>query len=157
MNQSSCSWTPRVHLWHDGELPQDQADQLQRHLTTCRACADELAWLKSSRAAWAALPAAAMSADWVSELETRMAWSLPRPLMRLSGWLTAAAAVLAVVSLWPMLASQPSVASTVESAALDAVVLTTWDVGTDEQQLAQWHLINLMGQDASDSNSWSQR
>lgn len=36
----------RIQEYLDGELPQTEREQLERHLVACRSCQNELAWLK---------------------------------------------------------------------------------------------------------------
>lgn len=137
----SCIRAPQVHQYHDGELPPGQRAGLEAHLATCAQCEQLLADLRglSTRireAAWPDLPAAT-----ARRLTQRRTWASDGGLIRVAGWLTAAAAAILIAALlrapaeparmavagpaiWETLAVTPSV--DIQDEAVSEMVLAQW-------------------------------
>src|SRR5688572_1509693 len=98
----TCDRTEQVHAYHDGQLGSAARAEFEQHLAGCAGCAQLLGELRSiSRLiATAPLPDVPFANERYYE-----AWhvSRQRGLLRISSWLTAAAAAVLVGSLvlWP--------------------------------------------------------
>jgi anti-sigma factor RsiW len=125
----------RLSAGLDGELPRDEAAELERHLHGCRACAGRFRTLQQVRAALGStaplpVPGAAFDARVLALVRD----ASPRAARLGPAWLaTAAAVVLAVLSAAVILHDRPPVPASRTGppvSALDAAVLTE---GTNEQ------------------------
>lgn len=94
-----CDQTQLVAAYHDGELTPDQAREFAIHLESCPTCRRELDALQHLTQAIAAAPLAQPSGITMARLAAVRRLQ-DRGTRRLAGALTAAAAVLLVVSLW---------------------------------------------------------
>ncbi|NLU21579.1 MAG: zf-HC2 domain-containing protein [Phycisphaerae bacterium] len=136
----SCTRTIEVHRYHDGELPPGQKAALEAHVAACAECSQLLADLRSvsvliRRAPLADLPAAA--ADRLAQCRP---WTADAGLIRVAGWLTAAAAAVLIIALlrkpvdsspmvagpalWETLVVTPS--ADIQDEAISEVVLAKW-------------------------------
>lgn len=117
----SCDCTKDVQAYHDGELPVEQAEALERHLATCAACRQELADLRRMSQMLRDAPLAQPSAMTMQRLAGALRGTQEQSIRRLAGWLTATAAAIVVVATATRPEAQPPAvpASGVELLALD--------------------------------------
>jgi anti-sigma factor RsiW len=115
----TCDRDVLVHAFHDGELPEAQRDAVERHVATCDACAELLTELRALTRLMAEVPLPA-EADAAPISRYHGAFhkargQQQRGVLRLSGWLTAAAAIVLAATLLrapsPPAYQQESVAS----------------------------------------------
>jgi anti-sigma factor RsiW len=146
----SCPHAAIIHAYHDDELPPPARRSAEIHLAECPACAELLNDLRalSRRISAAPLPV-------VSDVpfdRYHGAWHVVRQrgVLRISGWLTAAAAAVLVATLLSFPSSSPY--APVEALADAAAVRPSWEpvalmapvvqdaAGRDEELLAvaQW-------------------
>src|SRR3954463_16630550 len=98
----TCDHDAQVHAYHDGRLGPIERAALEAHLADCPACAQLLDDLRgvSRLIAAAPLPDVAVSRD-----RYYVAWHIARQqgVLRISTWLTGAAAAVLVgsLALWP--------------------------------------------------------
>jgi anti-sigma factor RsiW len=142
----TCDRIEQVHVYHDGQLGLAERLAVESHLATCGECALLLGELQaiSQMVAEAPLPD-------VSDLSSDRyyaAWDVSeqRGLLRISSWLTAAAAAVLVGSLllWPHEKAKPEIAVAPMASAWEAVAVMPPPerVGVDRPdelvELAQW-------------------
>lgn len=136
-----CQYRHRLNAYHDAELGDAEAHELERHLETCMTCQAELEEIQAVSEAFAGLAASATSpaamarahaaADAASELIGSAAESR-HVLFRVAGLLTAvAASVLLVGSAWLL---EPPAAPT----GIGAVV-----IGPTPAPAAEWERIAM--------------
>jgi anti-sigma factor RsiW len=91
-----CEKVGQVHAYHDGEMPAGLMREFEAHLAECDACTRELAELREVsarvRGAQMVRPTVMMVERWGRLMDV----DRERGVRRLAGWLTAAAAVLAL-------------------------------------------------------------
>src|SRR5437763_9080046 len=103
----SCDKTTQVHAFYDDEMPLSQRGAFEAHLQTCGDCRQLLAMLRRTSALIAAAPLAelppAVLARLTNTWDSVRERASERGVMRIAGWLTAAAAALLVGALlvWP--------------------------------------------------------
>lgn len=99
----NCDRINQVHAYHDGELPIGQRAAVEQHLLSCSQCAMLLADLRSLSQQIAAAPMAVISPRVLDVLRGRQFIAPDAGVMRIAGWLTAAAAavLLAALPFWP--------------------------------------------------------
>ncbi len=129
-----CEKTSRIMAYHDGELPVEERQALESHVAECPVCGAELAGLRavSERLRTADRPG-------VSCESTMRLWQQVRSVDERANWrlvwrLTAAAAVIVVVSLLGMNVSATQANGTTASWELAA----TW-AGTELAGVEQGH------------------
>jgi anti-sigma factor RsiW len=99
----SCDRLAQVHAYHDGELPDAQRAEVEAHLASCEPCTGLLAELRSLSTLLAEVPlpdeanAAPMSRYYGAFHKAQ--GQTQRGVIRLSGWMTTAAAVVIAVTL----------------------------------------------------------
>jgi anti-sigma factor RsiW len=97
----NCNQTAHIHAYHDGELSPARRDAVERHLAECGECRERLADLRGISQLVAAAPLAAMPGDAMPRLQKAWWAAQDRGVLRIAGWMTAAAAaVLFVAVLW---------------------------------------------------------
>lgn len=155
-----CNKASQVEAYHDNELPQSQRSVVEAHLRECGWCAALLASLRSLSQALSQAPRAEMPEGALARLREgfdvvrakslgeRMAAeraARERGVLRIAGWLTAAAAALLMAGLVMLPATEgpgPAVVtSTRSSLDLMAAVMPPSQVqeGTPQfVQVAQW-------------------
>jgi len=123
----SCDRFAQVHAYHDGELTDDaQRAAVEAHLASCEPCAQLLAELRSLSTLLAEVPlpdeanAAPMSRYYGAFHKAQR--QMQRGVLRLSGWMTTAAAVVIAVTL--LRTSPPQEISS--SPTVSAVSLPIW-------------------------------
>jgi hypothetical protein len=97
----TCSWNSQSNVYHDGELPIEQREVLERHLASCPECSAQLAELRGLSELFAAEPVIKLSQIGVHRLHTRLQAVTDRGIVRLAGVLSGiAAAIVLVGSFW---------------------------------------------------------
>jgi anti-sigma factor RsiW len=100
-----CEQAAEVHAYHDRELDAARSRAAEAHIQRCADCAALLAELQALSAIIAQAPFPAMPDRSVSRFHGAFHAAQERGMVRVAGWLTAAAAVLLVGSLslmrWP--------------------------------------------------------
>ena len=140
----TCDRTEQVHAYHDGQLGPAARGEFERHVAGCADCAQLLGDLRSiSRLiATAPLPDVRVAND-----RYYKAWhvSRQRGMLRISSWLTVAAAAVLVGSLvlWPTSPDRRGHAVAQEAGEWEAVaIMPPPERGTDRPdefiELAQW-------------------
>jgi anti-sigma factor RsiW len=100
----SCDRFAQVHAYHDGELAGPERAAVEAHLASCEACAGLLSELRSLSVLLAEVPlpaeadAAPMSRYYGAFHKAQ--GQAQRGVLRLSGWMTTAAAVVIAVTLF---------------------------------------------------------
>ena len=99
----SCDNITRVHAFYDDEMSLSQRGEFEAHLQTCGDCRQFLAELRRTSALIAAAPLAEMPPAVLARLTSTWDSVRDRGVMRIAGWLTAAAAAILVGALlvWP--------------------------------------------------------
>ena len=140
----TCPQESEVHAYHDGALPPARQVAVEAHLAECGACGALLGELRdiSRRVAAAPLPeVSAVPFDRYYDVWDR---NRDRGVLRISGWLTAAAAAVLVASLVLFPAAHTPVETATaakgswEPVALMAPVLETPDQDDQLVEVAQW-------------------
>jgi anti-sigma factor RsiW len=99
--EDTCTMTPRVGAYHDGELDETARTAVEDHLTACDTCRGELEALRRVSSLFAATPMARLDARELREVRTRAAeLAEPLPLGFIGGLLAAAASIVIVCGAW---------------------------------------------------------
>src|SRR4051812_5369709 len=109
----SCDREAEVHAFHDRQLGPAAREAFEEHLANCPDCAGLLAELRAVSRLILAAPMPAT--DDLAVNRYYAAWDVSRQqrgVLRMSSWLTGAAAAVLIGSLllWPQGTSQPNVA-----------------------------------------------
>jgi predicted anti-sigma-YlaC factor YlaD len=137
----TCEKVAQVHAFYDGELDASQSQMFEAHLERCAECRrllDELQDLSSMllRAPRQEMPVAAVSRIHGAWHEAR-----DRGVLRIAGWLTAAAAMLLVGALLTgptNPATAPAKPGLWEAIAVMPPAETQGETNSDLVQVAQW-------------------
>jgi anti-sigma factor RsiW len=99
----SCDQTNLVHAYHDGELFIADRAAFEQHLQSCAECSALLADLQKLSTLIAAAPMANIPSKTLANLRQNQFVLPDAGVMRIAGWLTAAAAAVLVAALpfWP--------------------------------------------------------
>jgi anti-sigma factor RsiW len=141
----TCDRTEQVHAYHDGQLAPAARAEFESHVAGCAACAQQLRELRSiSRMiSTAAVP----DISFATSEHYYDAWHLSRQrgLLRISSWLTAAAAAVLVGSLvlWPKPADTRGTVVAQDTGAWEAAALMPPPERVTDRpdqfiELAQW-------------------
>ena len=137
----TCDKAAQIHAYHDGEMDAATARQLEAHVAECPDCAALLGELRglSSLISGAALPETRPMA--VAKYYGALSDVQDQGLVRVTGWLTAAAAAILIGALawWPAesgtLQSRPGMWETI---AIAPPVETQAESNAELVQVAQW-------------------
>ena len=152
-----CENAQLIHAYHDGELSSERKAFVEAHLRECAACEAELKALRgmSTTLRFAAKPAmpAGMMAQLHKRVEEQATARAEAGAMRLAGWLTAAAAAIAMACtvqlMWGSNAGGGGGTTTVSNSWETTAVLAIADArgGTvsDEYKMTLWMRDNLSG------------
>jgi anti-sigma factor RsiW len=148
----SCPKQAQVHRYYDGELPLAEREPLEAHLQECAECGRLLAELRRLSTLVAGATPAEIPAALVERLQGSWRAARDRSVLRLAGWMTAAAAAVLigavlvrhVSSTAPV--SRPAIWETV---AVTPPVDLPEEVNPDLAVLAQW-----MADDLSSGKQW---
>src|SRR6059058_2375341 len=121
----NCERSNQVHQYHDGELPAGERDAFEAHLKSCAECQALLTELRAMSRMFAAAPMAEISDDAMERIRGARYVLPDTGVMKIAGWLTAAAAaiLLAALPVWRQeyQTVPPSVAAV---DATDAIAMT---------------------------------
>jgi anti-sigma factor RsiW len=155
----SCDRFAQVHAYHDGEIAgANERSSLEAHLASCDPCAELLAELQSLSRLLAEVPLpdeadrAPMSRYYGAFHKAQ--GQMQRGILRLSGWMTTAAAVVIAVTL---LRTPPVPQETIVSPGRVSTSIPTWQyvavmppseqegdrAGDDRVVVAQWTVDDL--------------
>jgi anti-sigma factor RsiW len=98
----NCERSNQVHLYHDGELPAVEREALEAHLRCCDECSALLAELRSLSQLFTTAPMGQIQPDAMQRLREARYVLPDTGVLKIAGWLTAAAAAVLIASL-PML------------------------------------------------------
>ncbi|HEX3357135.1 MAG TPA: zf-HC2 domain-containing protein [Tepidisphaeraceae bacterium] len=95
----SCDLLEKIHAYHDGELPAAERGALEAHLKSCSDCSELLNELQSLSRVIAAAPMVQISNDALRRLRDRRYVLPDAGVLKIAGWLTAAAAAVLLAAL----------------------------------------------------------
>ncbi|MGB9626314.1 MAG: anti-sigma factor family protein [Phycisphaerae bacterium] len=95
----SCGKIADVHRYHDGELSPAGREAFEAHLRGCHECGDVLADLRRLSVMIAGSDLAPLPADLLSRVQELPRRTGERAILRIAGWLTAAAAAVLIGAL----------------------------------------------------------
>jgi anti-sigma factor RsiW len=143
-----CERAAQVQAYHDGRLTAQGRAEVEDHLRDCGPCAALLAELRGLSRLIAAAPRARISDQAMLRLRQSYRAAADRSILRISSWLTAAAAAVLVGALRVRPAADRSDANQVQIASAawqtQAVMPPSPDArdgsaaGSDVVMLAQW-------------------
>src|SRR3954469_9383171 len=138
----TCDHSTQIHAYHDGELPVSERAAVEAHLQTCADCRNLYSDLHQMSRMSATAPMVQISDIAMHRLRDRKYVLPDAGVMKIAGWLTAAAAavLIAALPMWHQQgATNPSVAS---AEVLDMVAVSPPSDGESTQHevvaLAQW-------------------
>jgi anti-sigma factor RsiW len=95
-----CEQAAQVQAYYDGRLTAQGRGEVEDHLRSCDECAKLLADLRGLSRLIAAAPRAQLSDEAMLRLRHSLKAATDRGVLRISGWLTGAAAVILVGALF---------------------------------------------------------
>jgi anti-sigma factor RsiW len=109
-------WEERLALWVEGDLPEREGAELERHLAACGACREVRAALEESQAALKVLASETVDAMALAAVRARVTSAVVerQPRRSFAWWplaIPALAAALAAAILWPGEAPPPPMAA----------------------------------------------
>jgi anti-sigma factor RsiW len=138
----TCDRVSEIHALHDGELTGEAALAAEGHLAQCEACSELLADLRGLTALVAAAELREMRPMAVGRFYDAWTEARDRGLVRITSWLTAAAAAVLIGALWlwpvaetKTTASRPGMWETV---AIVPPAETQAESNSELVQVAQW-------------------
>jgi anti-sigma factor RsiW len=154
---NTCNQSADLERYHDGELSSEHTARMKQHIASCQACQSELASLERLTALLVDVPMPELRPLALEQLHQqldrhitgRLNQQAERGVMRLAKWLTAAAAVILLVSSMQLFLMQtapasdgnPSLAWEMSNAMLSQES-TTGGV-SDEHSFAAWIVSDL--------------
>jgi len=99
----SCDRSAQVHAYHDGLLAAQERGALEAHLADCADCKQLLSDLRGVSRLFDVAPMAVASPEVMARIGRNLRVARDRGLLRITNWLTAAAAGVLVGALlfWP--------------------------------------------------------
>ena len=152
----SCDQSDKIHAFHDGELPPERRADVEAHLRLCAACAQLLVELRALSRMVMAAPLPDIAGPNIGRLYGAWHVSRQRGLLRISSWLSAAAAAVlfgALVFLPGKSTAPPAYAgeAAFETYAINPpLVASADDVGDEDEVLKA---IEFMAQDLSEPSN----
>ncbi len=156
----NCDRSAQVHAYHDDALAPSARGELEAHLDACPGCRALLADLRSLSNLISAAPLAAMSPETMTRLSNSGRTARDRGVLRITSWLTAAAAAILIGALLlipdrnaapnPIVAT--STTSTGEAAWETIAVMPPMEIDENVPELivlAQWMANDLSPNDLS--------
>ena len=95
-----CEQAAQIQAYYDGRLTAQDRGEVEDHLRSCDECAKLLADLRGLSRLIAAAPRAQLSDEAMLRLRHSLKAATDRSVLRISGWLTGAAAVILVGALF---------------------------------------------------------
>ena len=118
----ACERAAQIQAYYDGRLTAQGRGEVDDHLRTCDECAKLLADLRGLSRLIAAAPRAQLSEDALLRLRQSLKAASDRSILRVTGWLTSAAAVILVGALVTRPANRP------ENTTVAAAPAATWQI-----------------------------
>ncbi len=137
----TCDQLSQIHRYHDGELSPPQRAEVEAHLAACVECRRALADLQRLSSLIAAAPMAEMPAEALQRMADAGAAAMDRGIVRIAGWLTAAAAAVIAGALlyWPGEYANGEAQATVwETVAVTSPIAAVEDTRPELLTVAQW-------------------
>jgi anti-sigma factor RsiW len=146
----SCDYTDQVHQYHDGELPAGERDALEAHLKSCADCQTMLGELRAMSRMLAAATMAQIDEAAMQRIRNARYVLPDTGVLKIAGWLTAAAAavLLAALPVWrqDQFHVQPPSANATVIDPIEMTAPSDSEVGrNDVVALAQWMSDDLSG------------
>ena len=94
-----CEWAAQIQAYYDARLTAQGRGEVEEHLRACDECAKLLADLRGLSRLIAAAPRAQLSDDALLRLRHGLKVASDRSVLRITGWLSAAAAMILVGAL----------------------------------------------------------
>ncbi len=137
----TCEKAAQVQAYYDGELDASRSQMLEAHLEQCAQCSGLLEELHALSTLLSAAPRPDMRPQAVSRFQGAWDVARDRGMMRIAGWLTAAAAALLVGAL--LTAPTPPANVPVKAGLWEAMAVmppaeTQAEGNSDLVQVAQW-------------------
>ena len=99
----TCSYGCQLSAYHDGELPSEQRERVERHLAGCAACAADLEQYRRLSTLLAAAPRPHLTSEKKQDLYALSPQVEEAGYLRIAKWTTAmAASVMLAASVWVM-------------------------------------------------------
>jgi anti-sigma factor RsiW len=137
----TCDKAVQIHTYYDGELDAATARQVEAHVAACPACAETLGELRGLSALLGGAELPPMRPMAVARFHGAWSEAEDRVLVRITGWLTAAAAAVLIGALtwWPAAsATQQPRPGMWETIAVAPPLETHGESNTELVQVAQW-------------------
>jgi len=151
-----CEQAAQVQAYYDGRLTAQARGEVEAHLRTCDECAKLLADLRGLSRLIAAAPRAQLSDEALLRLRHGLKDASDRSVLRITGWLSAAAAAILVAALFVRPASHTDgvqVASATSAWQIQAITppmeLADSAGGGGDVVPAQWMTEELSSPDGS--------
>lgn len=136
----SCKFKDQIYRYHDGALPSAQQRAVESHTADCSDCRALLAELSSLSALVKGADLVSMPPEAVERLHRAVSARLDRGLLRITSWLTAAAAAVLILALsrMPLGSADEDAAGSWEALALNPPSESRDMAGSDLPLGAQW-------------------
>jgi anti-sigma factor RsiW len=92
----TCDRANQIYAYYDGELPAEQRQAVEAHLRECTQCRELLAQLQALSSLFVSARLEPMPGGAIERLEAAWDSAQDRAILRISSWLTAAAAAVLV-------------------------------------------------------------
>ncbi len=139
----TCPNDQLLHRFHDGELTPAERGVVSTHLQSCDACAAKLQEMRLIGDMIRSAPLPRLAADTLDRWQRSALAMQERSVRRLAGWMTAAASVALVVSLYTATASQANADTPVVSDWEAAVIGIDVESTSTDLATAQWIATDL--------------
>ena len=142
----SCTWSEKVHQYHDGELDAQARQLVERHLQECAACAAELRELKSISESFKSAPEPRLSQFSMHRLHVMADQWRENDLVRVARFMRAVAACIVVAGSAWLMGTSPAANPTSESQApapwMEVAAATNAEVASIDTTTpaASWYL-----------------
>lgn len=163
---NDCTFQPRLSAYYDGELAEAQRTVIENHLSTCPACAAELASYKKLSAVLGRQMPNSLPDETIEHLRTGFRKSAQQHWWRAASAqfertvrrVTAVAAVIlaGASAAWILLPAKPASGAGANEVIVDSLAAGTDSVssgvtvsspGSEERQLARWIVADLSQRD----------
>lgn len=139
----TCPNDQLLHRFHDGELASAERGVVATHLQSCDACSAKLQELRLIGDMIRSAPLPRIATETLDRWHRNALAMQERSVRRLAGWMTAAASVALVVSLYTATASQANADTPVVSDWEAAVIGIDVESTSTDLTTAQWIATDL--------------
>ncbi len=139
----ACLTDHDLHRLHDDELSPADRMRVAAHVASCDVCAERLHEIASIGDLLRNAPLPGMARDAMVRIQRNVAAMQERSVRRLAGWMTAAASIVLVVSLYAATSSQAHATPSVTEWEAAAIGVDVESTSTD-QATAQWIVADLV-------------